>query len=307
VPPMLGHVDLRAAAEELYALRPGEFVARRNALAQGAKEAGDKQVSADVKRLTKPSAAAWVVNMLVRQQPERLEHVLALGAALREAQAAMAGDELRRLGRQRRELIAAVTREARALAADQAEQVGDAVARQVEETLHAAMTDEDAAAAVRTGLLVRPLAVAGTETAGVVESVAVPDALGDAVVRRTRAPRPSRRRPELTVVEDDSRAVDEAEAQLARAETELAAAERKHAKATGKVEKREAKALQLQAEVEELRRTVAEAEQRLETNEEELAGAEEARDRRAESVHEAQREVDRAREALRSVQRRGNR
>lgn len=110
---MLRGVDLTAAADELYSLLPEEFVARRNALATEARKDGDRGLSAQVKQLGKPSIAAWVVNMLVRHDSDQVQQVLELGAALREAQTSMAGDELRQLGRQRRQLTAAVTRRAR--------------------------------------------------------------------------------------------------------------------------------------------------------------------------------------------------
>jgi hypothetical protein len=304
---MLTQVDMMGAADELYAVLPEEFVARRAALATEAKDAGDKALSADIKKLAKPTTAAWVVNMLVRHEAEQVEQVLELGAALRQAQVSMAGDELRELGRQRRQLTAAVTRQARALAYDLGQKVGDPVATQVEETLHASMVDEDAAKAVRTGMLVKPLAVSGAEALGVAESVAVPGALGEDVVRRTPTPaarRPQKTesaKPELTVVEDDSRAIEEAEAAVAEAESQLAAAERGLVKAQRKVEKREARGLQLQAELDELRRKMAELEQKVEANEDELSDAEDARDAQEESVAEAQAVVERAGKALDSL------
>jgi hypothetical protein len=308
---MLGAVDLMSAAEELYSLRPDEFVPRRNELAAEVKQA-DKALAAQVKRLAKPATAAWVVNMLVRHESAQVEQVLELGAALREAQASMAGDQLRELGRQRRQLTAAVTRQARSLAADLGQRIGDPVAAQVEDTLHAAMVDEDAAAAVRTGLLTKPLAVAGVEAAGVVESVAVPEALGTAVVRRASARRPepaaqeeagagpaaSAQKPDLTVVPDNSRAIEEAEQALADAEQELAEREKRLTKAERKVEKREARALQLQGEMEELRRRVAELEERIEANEDDLADAEETRDERTAAVEVARAAAESARAAL---------
>ena len=73
-------------------------------------------LAAQVKALRKPSTAAWVVNLLVRRETEQVEQVLAVGAALREAQASMSGDELRALTRQRRQLTAAVTTQARRVA-----------------------------------------------------------------------------------------------------------------------------------------------------------------------------------------------
>ncbi len=295
------------AAEELYGLLPAEFVPRRNALAKEAKDDGDKELSEQVKKLAKPSTAAWVVNMLVRHEPEQVEQILELGAALREAQESMAGDQLRELGKQRRQLTAAVTRQARALAVELGERIGEPIADQVQGTLHAAMVDEDAAKAVRTGCLIKPMAVAGSEASDVVESVAVPSALGEDVVRRAPA-RPKRKpaakkaaKPELSVVEDNSRAIADAEAAVKAAEDELATAERQLAKAQAKVEKREAKALQLQGELEELRRRVAEVEQRIEANEDELSDAEDARDEREEAVEAARRTVDRVRQALEAL------
>jgi hypothetical protein len=300
-------VDLMGAAEELYGLLPAEFVPRRNALAKEAKDDGDKELSEQVKKLAKPSTAAWVVNMLVRHEPEQVEQILELGAALREAQESMAGDQLRELGKQRRQLTAAVTRQARALAVELGERIGEPIADQVQGTLHAAMVDEDAAKAVRTGCLIKPMAVAGSEASDVVESVAVPSALGEDVVRRAPA-RPQRKpaakkaaKPELSVVEDNSRAIADAEAAVKAAEDELATAERQLAKAQAKVEKREAKALQLQGELEELRRRVAEVEQRIEANEDELSDAEDARDELEEAVEAARRTVDQARRALEAL------
>jgi chromosome segregation ATPase len=294
-------------ADELYAARPEEFVARRNELATEAK-GEDNALAAEIKKLAKPTTAAWVVNMLVRHEADQVEQILSLGAALREAQESMAGEDLRQLGRQRRQLTAAVTRQARALAAELGQKVGEQVATQVEETLHAAMVDEDAAKAVRLGLLVKPLAVTGTHVEDVIESVAVPGALGEAAVRRARpvesrepATSTDAKKPELTVVADDSAAIEEAETALKEAEAGLAAAERKLDKARRRVEKREAKGLQLQSELDELRRRIAELEQRVEANEDELTAAEEARDECEDSVEEARSGVERARKVLQKL------
>ena len=310
---MLGGVDLMEAADELYGLRPDEFVGRRAELAAEAKSAGDKGLASEITKLRKPTVAAWVVDVLVRHDPDQVTQVLELGAALRQAQESMAGGELRELGRQRRQLTAAVTRQARALASDLGQRIGEPVAAQVEDTLHAAMVDEEAARAVRTGLLVKPLTVAGTEVEDVVEAVAVPAAIGRTAVPKAAAaparPAPSRKpqeskpaKPELTVVPDNSRAIEEAEAEVTRAEEELAAAERALAKAQRKVDKREAKGLQLRAELDELRRQVAELEQRIEANEEDLAGAEDVRDERDDAVAEAQSAVERLRKRLSSLE-----
>lgn len=295
-------MDLMSAADEVYALRPEEFVGRRDALAAEARAVGDRVLAADIKKLTKPTMAAWVANLLVRRRPEQVDEVLGLGAALREAQAAMAGDQLRDLGRQRRRLTSAVTREARRLASELGQHVADPVAAQVEETLHAAMVDESAADALRTGMLVRPLTVAGVEGVDVSGVVAVLGAAGAPAVRRTPPPA---RRPDLSVVADDSRALEDAELELRAASAALREAERLRDKAGRKVQKREARGLQLQAELDELRLRVAALEQRVEDNEADLADAEASRDERSAAVDQARAAAERAEAALRRLRRRG--
>ena len=290
-------MDLEEAARELYAARPGDFVGRRTELSDQARDDGDRNLAAEIKKLPKPVLSAWVVNMLVRHEADQVEQVLALGASLREAQASMAGEELRQLGRQRRQLTAAVTRQARAVAADLGQKVGESIATQVEETLHAAMVDEGAAAAVRTALLVKPLSATGVGQVDTAAAVAVASMIGETappLTRETGVPAS----PELTVVPDNSRAIEEGRHAVREAEQALAVEERALAKATRRVEKRQAKELQLRAELEELRRKVDDLESRLEANEDDLADAEEGRDDAAESVKRARADLEDAQQAL---------
>src|SRR5688500_13432912 len=130
--------DLLEVADELYGLTLPEFTPTRDTRAKELK-GSDAQLAARVKALRKPSTAAWVVNLLVRQETDQVAQVLAVGTALREAQASLAGEELRALTRQRRQLTAAVTTRARALAAENGQKVTSAVSDQVEATLTAAM------------------------------------------------------------------------------------------------------------------------------------------------------------------------
>lgn len=290
-------MDLEEAARELYAVSPGDFVGRRTELSNQARDDGDKQLAAEIKKLPKPVVAAWVVNMLVRHESEQVEQVLALGTSLREAQSSMAGEELRQLGRQRRRLTAAVTREARSLAAELGQKIGESIATQVEETLHAAMTDEGAAAAVRTALLVKPLSATGVEQVDAAAAVAVPSLVGQAAPPLTRDTEAAAR-PELSVVPDNSKAIEEAERAVREAEQALAAEERALDKASRRVEKREARELQLRAELDELRRRVDDLESRLEDNEEDLADAEEQRDEAQVSVKRARADLEDAQVAL---------
>jgi len=301
-----GLVDV---AHELYGLRPDEFTQARNVRARAARDDGDRGLSDAVRSLPKPGAAAWVVNMVARHRTDELEQVLGLGAALRAAQESLDGDQLRQLNRERRQLTAAVTRNGRALAAQLGGlEVSKATATQVEETLHAAMTDEDAATAVRTGLLVRPLSAAGLGEVDLSGAVAVPSAMGERAPRISApaaegGPEPeagTARRPQLHVVPDDTRARDEARAAVARAEEAARQAHQKLGQADRHTEQLEARSLQLQGELEEVRRRVAELEHELDTVDEELEEAQALREglgqddaAAAETVAKARVELDR--------------
>ena len=105
-------VDLDEVADELYAVPPEEFIALRTARQDEAKADGDKALAKEIGALPKPSAAAWACNLLVREHREEIEGLVELGDLLREAQENLAGDQLRALDVQRRQLLTALTRQA---------------------------------------------------------------------------------------------------------------------------------------------------------------------------------------------------
>ena len=146
-------MTLSDVADALYALPPEDFTAARTAAA-----AADKTLAPQIRTLRRPTLAAWLVNRLAREDAALLEQVLALGPALAEAQRAGQGDELRALGTQRRELVAAVTERAFALAG---RDPSAALRAEVEATLEAALADPATADAVRSGRLTRALSHAG--------------------------------------------------------------------------------------------------------------------------------------------------
>ena len=148
---------LLEVADRLYGLSPGDFTAARDAEAKAL--AADKGIAARVKALRKPSIAAWAINLLVRREAEQIDQVLALGESLREAAASMAGEELRALTRQRRQLTSALATTARDLAREDDVRLTAAVVDQVEGMLTAAMLDPVASRAV--GSLLDDLVAAG--------------------------------------------------------------------------------------------------------------------------------------------------
>ncbi|NKX54263.1 hypothetical protein [Arthrobacter mobilis] len=185
-------MDLESAARELYALLPGEFTAARNAKAKAAAQDGNKELARQIKELPKPPAAAWLVNMLALHHPDRIDDLVRLGQALGEAQEQLDPQRLQQLGRQRRELLAALAEQGRELAEELGNPVGAAAATDVEQTLHAAMADPAAAAAVASGLLTGPLSSNGLDPVDLGGKVAVPGAV-EAVPAAGRLP--GRRQP----------------------------------------------------------------------------------------------------------------
>lgn len=287
--------ELLEIADQLYGLSLSEFTPARDARAKALK---GTELAKQVKALRKPSVAAWVVNLLVRRESEQVEQVLAVGAALREAQASMSGDALRELTRQRRQLTAAVTTQARRTAREEGTKVTDAVADQVEATLTAAMVDADCARAVRSGMLVTALTTTGLAPADLAGAIAVPEALGFEAPARAAEPPP---RPDLHVVPDpeaDRKAIEAAKQALAAAQADLDEATEAHDEATAAYDELAARSLQLQAEIDELRGRIAELESAAEAVDEEMSEAEEVRSEAESARHEATAARDAAAAAL---------
>lgn len=288
--------SLLEIADQLYGLSLADFTPARDALAKEHK--ADKSFAAQIKTLKKPSLAAWVVNLLVRRDAPQVEQVLAVGAALREAQANLDGEELRALTRQRRQLTAAVTVQARGLAREEGVKVTQAVADQVEATLTAAMVDAGAAEAVRSGLLVAALSATGVGPADVADALAVPEAAGFVAVPRAAEPPP---RPDLHLVPDpeaEEKARRAAAAVVSDAQVEVDAAREALTAAVEEVEALQARSLQFQAEVDELKGRIAQIESDLEENDDELSDAEDVRSEAADTVSETEAELAKAESAL---------
>jgi DNA repair exonuclease SbcCD ATPase subunit len=287
--------ELLEIADGLYALSLADFTPARDAKA---KELKGTDLGKQVKALKKPSLAAWVVNLLVRHESEQVDQVLQVGAALRQAQESMSGDELRQLTRQRRQVTAAITTQARRLAREQGHKITEAVAGQVEATLTAAMVDEGCGKAVRSGMLLTALEATGVDAVDLDRAVAVPQALGFvATVREAAAPG----KPDLHVVPDpdrDEKALAAAREALEEAEEELAEATETHDDAARTLSDLEARSMQVQAEIDELKRRIAELEEKAEEVDDEIASAEEARDEAQEALAEATRARDVAAKAV---------
>ena len=132
------------AAEELYAVLPAVFIATRNGLAKQARTEGEEELYEQIKSLRRPSAAAWLVNLLARSD-EGFEQFSDLSNRLRDAQTNLDAPTMKELGQERTRVVAELVERAVALARSADPQYKDTatVRDQVTSTLTAAVADPD--------------------------------------------------------------------------------------------------------------------------------------------------------------------
>jgi hypothetical protein len=153
-------MDLPTITEELYGLPPNEFTSTRDALAAEAREAGDRELASSVKQLRKPSAGAWVANMLVREQATEIGRLIHLGEDLRSTRN-LDGEQIRRATRDKTASVAKLLRQAKAIAKRAGLLLSAATEQDLESTLDAAFSDPESAAALRQGSLTSGLHYSG--------------------------------------------------------------------------------------------------------------------------------------------------
>jgi hypothetical protein len=159
-------MDIDEVADELYGLDPAEFVETRKARVTQARKEGDRELATAIGKMRKPTLVASVVNNLAREEPEQVEELLGLGEALRDAQRHLSGDDLRALTTQRQRVIRAMARRAGELAAARGQKMSETAAREVGQSLHAALADPEIADLVRAGRLVTAASYSGMGPAG---------------------------------------------------------------------------------------------------------------------------------------------
>lgn len=220
---------LQAAAEELYGLMPDEFTGRREALAKEARTDGDPDAAKAIKALRRPTAPAWLVNLLAREHGEDVDRLAGLGEKLRQAQSALDGPRIKQLSADRTVLVEALSRQVRELATARGQNVTAAVERDVEETLRAAVVDPRAADAAASGQLTRALSYAGLGEVDVSEATATPpprksSSEKKAPAKKSTSPKKSATEPEP--VEKSESPADEAGRQKESKQERQAAAKR---------------------------------------------------------------------------------
>ncbi|WP_106211693.1 transposase [Glaciihabitans tibetensis] len=275
----LAVLSLRAVAAELYGLDPREFTAARTARVKDLRSI-DAVLAQQVGALRKPSPAAWIVNLLARERAERMRGLMALGASMRLAQAALDRGELGRLSTQRRDEVRELIAEGASLATAAGAKPSAAVLNEVEQCLQAGTVDADAAAAVTSGRLVRALSATGFEEVDLADAVAAPDV-------GTRAAASTSPRPPVDIAVARRRAEARKQAERLDREAGSAAAE---------LEKVIKRGIRLEERRDALNEEIANLEQRLEATETQLTTLErESRELAAEQkrAREAAEEADR--------------
>jgi hypothetical protein len=148
--------DAEDPIDDLYGVDPDDFVSARTALAKQLRADGDRAGATAVKKLAKPTRAAWAVNRLVRDRPAEIRALVDAGEALSGAQEQLLegadATVLRGAAEAARRLVDAL--------ADEAPVEGPARDK-VRATLHAATVDEDVRRDVAAGRVVREQSASG--------------------------------------------------------------------------------------------------------------------------------------------------
>lgn len=241
-------MDINEVADELYGLEPGDFVEVRTARAKEARAAGDRTLAKEIAGLRRPTAVAWMVNVLSRENSEDVENLLELGEAMREAQRHLSGDDLRMLTTQRQQVVRALSRKAGALAADRGHRASDTALREVGQSLHAALADPEIGELVRAGRLLSAVSYSGMGPAGLT-------LVGGSETKRPSTPAHKK--------ETSDDALVAARSQLAEAEEAERAAASTAKEAASDAERARAAVDDASARVAELREQLTQAEQEL--------------------------------------------
>ena len=296
-------------ADELYALTPAEFTAARDERAREARSAGQRDDAAAIKKLARPTTSAWLVNQLSREAPDQLRRLVEVAGELEEAQRTLAGDRLRELSGQRRQVINDLLPQVADIASRAGQPASAVVMGEVRATLEAALADSAARAAVQSGRLTKPLAYAGLGEVDLTAALAL--AGSESVPGSERKPggarQPGRpRKPASSTVPAEAgpaaSAASRAEEKVEAAESDVAAAsqavETAERQLGGVAEQRQF----LRRRIEHLERELGEAKR----EDAQLARAgqesERERDAAARELQAAQRRLD---QALRAAAKRG--
>ena len=264
------------ALDRLYAAKPEDFTALRADLAKKAKGAGDADAAKRIAASRKPTAAAWIVNILALGGTATTR-LTDLGMRLREAHAAMDGEVIRALTTEQRRLVDELAREGfRSVELDPSAALRDDVTA----TLQAAVADPDVAA--RLGRLAKAERWSGFGEFGFTAAVSTTSVRPKG---KEPAPQPVAAPPRQAAVPDRRRQ---------QAKAAVAAAERAKAEADSAL-------TELQADLATARLRHQDARRRLQDAETAMTAAEDAYDAAKQASREAGAVVKTAKQRLKDT------
>lgn len=159
-------MNLDAAVNKLYRLKPTEFVAARTRLVEQVEASGDRPLARSISTLKRPTIAAWTLNLLVRDDRQGIENLLHLGNEIGDATRRLSASELRELSSRRQDAVRTLTARAGQLAADCGHPVNESVRRDVAQTLGACLAVPEAAEELRRGRLLTAVRYSGFGSTG---------------------------------------------------------------------------------------------------------------------------------------------
>jgi hypothetical protein len=157
----IADMDLQGALDELYGVRPEDFLTTRTALVAQARAERDTATVNTLRSMRKPTAAAWAVNHLVRRRPDVVDRLRVLNARLRGAMTSSDPVLGRGLARARSDLVGSLTQAAVTLAAEAGVRLAPTAERGVLTTIVAALGHREAWELVASGRLTTALSYAG--------------------------------------------------------------------------------------------------------------------------------------------------
>lgn len=162
-------MDLQTAIDRLQAVPLESFAAERTRLARELRKGGDRAAAAEVAKSPKPSAPAWALNHIAREDPEVLEEWLNAAEALREASSGAGQDHgsgLRDAMGEHRAATSLLMTAVRDRAHPSGRPLSEAMLDRVRRLLHAATLDDALADDLRAGTITEePAATPDSEPA----------------------------------------------------------------------------------------------------------------------------------------------
>jgi hypothetical protein len=146
--------DIDTAVDRLHAVPLEDFVAERKRLAKELRAAGDRDSAAELAKLPKPSAPAWALNHVAREEPAVVGDWLDAAEALRDASShagRSGGDALREAIAAHRDATRRVLGTVREQARPNGRELSEPMLDRVRELLQAATADPARAELLRAG------------------------------------------------------------------------------------------------------------------------------------------------------------